>query len=66
MRIDFTKMHGLGNDFIVFDLPTGASLPTRTPPITTVVVFLRLISAMKLLVYQPAVTVVTRYPGSLP
>ena len=28
MRIDFTKMHGLGNDFIVFDLPAGASLPT--------------------------------------
>jgi diaminopimelate epimerase len=23
MRIDFTKMHGLGNDFIVFDAPTG-------------------------------------------
>ena len=29
MRIDFTKMHGLGNDFIVFDLPAGASLPTE-------------------------------------
>ena len=28
MRIDFTKMHGLGNDFIVFDMPAGASLPT--------------------------------------
>jgi diaminopimelate epimerase len=23
MRIDFTKMHGLGNDFIVFDAPAG-------------------------------------------
>jgi diaminopimelate epimerase len=29
MRIDFTKMHGLGNDFIVFDAPAGASLPSR-------------------------------------
>src|SRR6185369_17425569 len=28
MRIDFTKMHGLGNDFIVFDAPAGAALPT--------------------------------------
>jgi diaminopimelate epimerase len=28
MRIDFMKMHGLGNDFIVFDVPAGASLPT--------------------------------------
>ena len=28
MRIDFTKMHGLGNDFIVFDSPDGAVLPT--------------------------------------
>jgi diaminopimelate epimerase len=28
MRIDFTKMHGLGNDFIVFDAPAGASLPS--------------------------------------
>src|SRR5215471_14408362 len=27
MRIDFTKMHGLGNDFIVFDAPR-ASFPT--------------------------------------
>ena len=26
MRIDFTKMHGLGNDFIIFDAPSG-SLP---------------------------------------
>jgi len=24
MRIDFTKMHGLGNDFIIFDAPKGA------------------------------------------
>jgi diaminopimelate epimerase len=23
MRIDFTKMHGLGNDFVVFDAPAG-------------------------------------------
>jgi len=29
MRIDFTKMHGLGNDFIVFDAPAGASLPSQ-------------------------------------
>jgi diaminopimelate epimerase len=29
MRIDFTKMHGLGNDFIVFDAPAGAALPSR-------------------------------------
>jgi diaminopimelate epimerase len=29
MRIAFTKMHGLGNDFIVFDLPEGRQLPTR-------------------------------------
>jgi len=29
MRIDFTKMHGLGNDFIVFDAPAGAPLPSR-------------------------------------
>jgi diaminopimelate epimerase len=28
MRIEFTKMHGLGNDFILFDLPTGAQLPS--------------------------------------
>jgi diaminopimelate epimerase len=27
MRIEFTKMHGLGNDFIVFDAPRG-SLPS--------------------------------------
>ena len=29
MRIDFTKMHGLGNDFIVFDAPRDAPLPSR-------------------------------------
>jgi len=28
MRIDFTKMHGLGNDFIVFDAPEQAPLPS--------------------------------------
>jgi diaminopimelate epimerase len=28
MRIDFTKMHGAGNDFIVFDLPPGHALPS--------------------------------------
>jgi diaminopimelate epimerase len=28
MRIDFTKMHGVGNDFIVFEAPPGASLPS--------------------------------------
>jgi diaminopimelate epimerase len=27
MRIDFTKMHGAGNDFIVFDSPAGQTLP---------------------------------------
>jgi diaminopimelate epimerase len=27
MRIDFTKMHGSGNDFIVFDSPAGQSPP---------------------------------------
>jgi diaminopimelate epimerase len=26
MRIEFTKMHGLGNDFAVFDAPAGAPL----------------------------------------
>ncbi len=29
MRIDFTKMHGLGNDFIVLDLAADASWPSR-------------------------------------
>jgi diaminopimelate epimerase len=28
MRIEFTKMHGLGNDFIVFDTPSDGTLPT--------------------------------------
>ena len=28
MRIDFTKMHGVGNDFVVFDTPAGGSLPS--------------------------------------
>ena len=27
MRIDFTKMHGVGNDFVVFEAPPGGSLP---------------------------------------
>ena len=27
MRIDFQKMHGLGNDFIVFDAPSAGSQP---------------------------------------
>jgi diaminopimelate epimerase len=28
MQLDFTKMHGLGNDFIVFEAPRGGHLPT--------------------------------------
>jgi diaminopimelate epimerase len=28
MRIEFTKMHGSGNDFIVLDAPDGALVPT--------------------------------------
>ena len=28
MRLDFTKMHGLGNDFIVFDAATPAAVPS--------------------------------------
>ena len=28
MRLAFTKMHGLGNDFIVFDAPAEATLPS--------------------------------------
>jgi diaminopimelate epimerase len=28
MRLAFTKMHGLGNDFIVFDAPDAASMPS--------------------------------------
>ena len=27
MRLEFTKMHGLGNDFIVFDAPSGGAPP---------------------------------------
>jgi diaminopimelate epimerase len=29
MRIQFTKMHGLGNDFIVFDAPSDAQVPSN-------------------------------------
>jgi diaminopimelate epimerase len=29
MRIDFTKMHGVGNDFIVFDAPPGQLSPEQ-------------------------------------
>jgi diaminopimelate epimerase len=29
MRAEFTKMHGLGNDFILLELPPGAEFPTR-------------------------------------
>jgi diaminopimelate epimerase len=28
MRLDFTKMHGVGNDFVVFDAPSGQPVPT--------------------------------------
>ena len=28
MRIDFTKMHGAGNDFVVFDAPAGQPMPS--------------------------------------
>src|SRR5690606_25796257 len=28
MRLSFTKMHGLGNDFIVFAAPAGTDLPS--------------------------------------
>ena len=28
MQLEFTKMHGLGNDFIVFDAPRAGKLPT--------------------------------------
>ncbi len=30
MRLDFVKMHGLGNDFIVFDAATPESVPSPT------------------------------------
>jgi diaminopimelate epimerase len=30
MRLAFTKMHGLGNDFIVFEAPSESSLPSPT------------------------------------
>jgi diaminopimelate epimerase len=29
MRVDFTKMHGLGNDFIIFDSPVAGFAPAR-------------------------------------
>jgi diaminopimelate epimerase len=29
MQIDFVKMHGLGNDFMIFDAPRDAPLPDR-------------------------------------
>ena len=29
MRIDFTKLHALGNDFMIFEAPAGGALPTR-------------------------------------
>jgi len=29
MQVSFTKMHGLGNDFMVFDLPAEAAWPSR-------------------------------------
>lgn len=28
MRIEFTKLHGLGNDFLLFEAQTGATLPS--------------------------------------
>ncbi len=30
MRIDFTKMHGLGNDFLLMEVPAGGPLPNPT------------------------------------
>ncbi|MBV8909142.1 MAG: diaminopimelate epimerase [Gammaproteobacteria bacterium] len=30
MRLLFTKMHGVGNDFVIFDAPSGAWLPEPT------------------------------------
>ncbi|HEX9473656.1 MAG TPA: diaminopimelate epimerase, partial [Steroidobacteraceae bacterium] len=29
MRIEFTKMHALGNDFMIFEAPAGGALPSR-------------------------------------
>jgi diaminopimelate epimerase len=29
VRIDFTKMHALGNDFMIFEAPAGGALPSR-------------------------------------
>jgi diaminopimelate epimerase len=29
MHVDFTKMHGLGNDFMLLELPGGAEFPTK-------------------------------------
>ena len=29
MRIDFTKMHALGNDFVIIEAPSGGALPSR-------------------------------------
>src|ERR1700722_20367072 len=28
MRVEFTKMHGLGNDFVLLELPGGTEFPT--------------------------------------
>src|SRR5215469_8086068 len=28
MRLDFVKMHGLGNDFLLVDVPNDASIPS--------------------------------------
>jgi diaminopimelate epimerase len=30
MRVEFTKMHGLGNDFILLELPTGTDFPSSS------------------------------------
>jgi diaminopimelate epimerase len=30
MRVEFTKMHGLGNDFVLLELPAGTEFPTPT------------------------------------
>jgi diaminopimelate epimerase len=29
VRIDFTKMHSLGNDFVIIEAPSGGALPSR-------------------------------------